>query len=91
MYTISLYGRESVTCILFNVMITMAAVHFMFIVFYHIITYVHGGVIRNKMEMIIYMLVKQIRSCCNKSQVKQFELLPTRNKIPEITYRYHEY
>ena len=91
-YTISLYGRESVTSIILNVLITIAAAHFVFIVLYHIITYMHGGVIRKKMEMIIYMLVKQIRSLCNKSQVEQYDLEVTaRNKIPEVTYHYYEY
>ena len=92
MYTISLYGRESVTSIILNVMITMAAVHFMFIVLYYIITYIHGGIVRKKMEMVIYLLAKQIKSLHNKSQVEQYHLeVTTRNKIPEVAYRYYEY
>ena len=90
MYTISLYGRESVTSIILNLMITMAAVHFMFIVLYHIITYMQGGgVIRQKMILIINKLTRCLNSLSGTQQVQQFELENlTRDRIPEVTHHY---
>ena len=93
MYTISLYGRESVTSIILNLMITMAAVHFMFIVLYHIITYMHGGgVIRQMMILIINKLTRCPNSLSGTQQVQQFELENlTRDRIPEVTHHYDQF
>ena len=92
-YVISLYGRESVTTTILNVMIAIAAVHLIFIVFYHITTYVHHGIIKEKMDIGISTIGKQIRCLCKKSAVvNQFELEETtRNGIPEVTYNYQDY
>ena len=92
MYTISLYGRESVTSIILSVMIAVAAVHFMFIVLYHIITYVHGGVIRQKMMLNINKLTRCLNSLSGRQQVQQFELENlTRDRIPEVIHHYDQF
>ena len=92
MYTISLYDRESVTSIILNVMVATAAVHFMFIVLYHIITYMHGGVIRQKIILNIKKLTRCLNSLSGTQQVQQFGLENlTRDKIPEITHHYDQF
>ena len=92
MYTISLYGRESVTSIILNLMIAMAAVHFMFIVLYHIITYMHGGVIRQMMMLNINKVTRCLNSLLRTQQVQQFELENlTRDRIPEVTHHYDQF
>ncbi|XP_065891077.1 uncharacterized protein [Dysidea avara] len=53
-FTLSSQGEFNMTAI--NIMITMAAVHFSLIIVYHIITYVHGGVISEKLlELNVYL------------------------------------
>ena len=67
----------------------MAAVHFIVIIMYHIITYVHNGVIRNKTQLITKAFIVWINK---KSQQEQFHLHNSiRYNIPEVTYKYHEY
>ena len=71
----------------------MAAVHFIVIIIYHIINYVHNGVIRNKTEVIINVfIVLTTNNIRNKSRHQQFHLKDNiRNNIPEVAYRYDEY
>ena len=49
LYVILLYGQGTHDTTIVNVAITVSAVHFIFIVVYHMITYACDGVIRNKM------------------------------------------
>ena len=75
-----------------NVIIIIAAVHFMFIIVYHIITYMLGGVIRDKMQLNINTFTRWIERSCKKSQHQQFELQDVlRDNIPEITFNYCEF
>ena len=90
MYAVSLYGRENATNILLNVMIAMAALQFIIIVFYHIITYVNSGVIRKQMVLKINNLSGFFNDLCGTPQVQQLELEPlTNNGICESNY--HEF
>ncbi|XP_065903086.1 uncharacterized protein [Dysidea avara] len=92
MYTISLYGRESAASILLNVMITMAAAQFVFIVLYHIITYMCGSVNRNKMMLNINKLIRYFNDLYSKGHDQPFELNSTVcNRIPEVTHCYQEF
>jgi len=92
MYTISLYERESITSILLSIMIVMAAIHFMFIVMYHIITYVHGGVMQQKMLVLVNKLAKCLNSFYNRQKFEQFKLEDlTHERIPEVTHLYDEF
>ena len=67
-----------------NTVIAMAAAHFTLIVMYHIITYMCGGVIRNKIQQGVNAIVKQRR---NQSAVQSFQL----NNVPEVSFNYHEH
>jgi len=70
----------------------MAIVHFSFIIIYHMITYVCGGMIRDKIQLHINILTGNITKSLNKSQHQQFQLQDSvRDKIPEVTYKYNEY
>ena len=50
LFTISLYSQDSDNFIAINVMVAMAAIQFSCIIAYHIIIYLHSGVIRKKMQ-----------------------------------------
>jgi len=70
----------------------MAIVHFSFIIIYHMITYVCGGMIRDKIQLHINTLTGYITKSLNKSQHQQFQLQDSIcDKIPEVTYKYNEY
>ena len=86
---ISLHSHNS---IVINIIITMAAVHFIFIITYHVITYMFGGVIRNKILSSVDTFKKWITRLHNKSQPQQFQLQGfTCDNIPEVTINYREY
>ena len=75
-----------------KVMITFSAVHFMFIIAYHIVTYVHDGVIRNKVCLpMMGTLRKWIASSTHvqNQPIKLYDL--SHCNIPDVTHRYHEY
>ena len=72
-------------------MITITAIHFLFIITYHIITYVYGGVIRNKIQSIISTITKWITSLINtQSQPTVPQNFPLVN-IPNVANQYCEY
>ena len=90
-YTVSLYDNESVTSIIFDTLIAIAAIHFLLIVLYHVITYVHGGVIRKNLILGISRLTTYLNGLYGREQV-QFELDNlTRERIPEVTHYYNEF
>ena len=70
LYAISLYSQD-INMIVVNVMITVAAVHFTVIIIYHMITYLHGGVMINKIQLNINTLTRWV---LRKSQHQQFQL-----------------
>ena len=85
------YGKDNVRITAVNVMITIAAIHFMLIITYHIITYVYGGVIRNKIQSIISTITKWITSLINtQSQPTVPQNFPLVN-IPNVANQYCEY
>ena len=73
LYAISQYSRDINTTAT-NVMIAIAAVQFTLIIIYHIITYMHSGVIRNKIQLGIDALTRWVTRLYNKSQAQQFQL-----------------
>ena len=90
LYAISLYNTNATAVI--NIIITMAAVHFIFIITYHMITYLYGGVIRNKIQLSVSTLTGWIIRLHNKSQPQQFQLQDNiRDNIPEVAFNYREY
>ena len=89
LYVISLHSFHATVI---NTIILMAAVHFIFIITYHIITYTFTGVIRNKIQLNVNTLSGWITRLCNKLHRKQFQLQDfTRGNIPEVTFNYCEY
>ena len=75
-----------------NVAITVAVVHFSFVIVYHIITYVYGGVIRHKIQLSINTFRRWITRLNNKRQPKRFQLHDIlRDNIPEVAFNYCEY
>ena len=92
LYVISFYGQGTTNTTAVNIMITMAVVHFSFIIAYHMITYVCGGVIRNKIKFSVNTLTGCITKSLNKSQQQQFQLQDNIcDKIPEVAFNYCEY
>ena len=84
-YIILLNGYNSVFT---NVLILMAAVHFNFIITYHIITYMLSGVIRSKIQLSLNALTGWfIRKPANEIQLQDF----TRDNIPEVSFDYSDY
>ena len=75
-----------------NIIIIMAAVHFIFIITYHIITYIFGEVIRNKIQLIVNIFTSSVTGLNNRLQHQQFRLQENiQNNIPEVAFNYHEY
>ena len=73
-------------------MITLSAVHFTLIIAYHIVTYMHGGVIRNKMCLPIMGTLRKWIAPSTQVQNQPRELHDLlHSKIPDVTYRYDEY
>ena len=92
LYIMSLYYQSSINMTAINTMITMAAVYFIFIITYHIITYACGGVIKNKIQLSVNTLTRWITRLYNKSQAQQFQLHNSiRDNIPEVAFNYREY
>ena len=86
LYTFTLSDYQGVTSV--NVMVTVAAVQFIFIIIYHIITYSYNGVIRIK----INHFTNTITSCISKFKKPSNVDLQLHNiEIPEVTYNYHEF
>ena len=75
-----------------NTLITLSIVHFIFIITYHIITYMFGGVIRNKIQLIASTLTGWINRSYKKTQHQHLELQNIlHDKIPEVTHNYCEF
>ena len=88
LYIILLHSHNSA---IINIIIIMAAIHFIFIITYHIITYMFGGVIRSKIRLSVNTLTGWVTRLRNKSQYK-FQLQDfTRDNIPEVAVDYREY
>ena len=86
--SLSYTGSQGTTV---NIMITMAAFHFSLIIVYHMITYVCGGVIKNKILLSANTLTKWITRLRSK-QPQQFQLQDNIcDNIPEVAFNYHEY
>ena len=75
-----------------TIMLSMAAIQFTFIITYHMITYVCGGVIRNKIQLSINTFTGWITRLHKKSQPQHFQLEDNiRENIPEVAFKYHEF
>ena len=91
-HTLLFYVKDVSKSIIVNVMITLSAVHLMFIIAYHIVTYVHGGVIRNKTCLPIMGTLRKWISPSTQVQKQTIKLNNLLHcNIPDVTHRYHEY
>ena len=93
LYVMSLYDQGTTNATIVNIMITMAIIHFTFIITYHIITYVRGGIIQNTIQLSVNLFKKWITCRLYKrSQPQQFQLQDSiRDNIPEVAFNYREY
>ena len=92
LYVISLYDQSATSITVINIMFIITAFHFTCIIIYHIVTYVHSGVIRNNIQLMIKAHTRWVTRLYNKSQHKQFQLQGRiRDKIPEVAFNYSEY
>ena len=73
-----------------NVMVTLAAIQFIFIIVYHIITYSYNGVIKIKISYFTNMVTVWIGKLNKPSNVDLHDRLHN-IEIPEVTYNYREF
>ena len=92
LYVSLLYSQDIANSTAVNVAITVSAIHFSFVIVYHMITYVCGGVIRNKIQLSVNTLTEWITRLNNKTHIQHFQLQDNiRDNIPEVAFNYHEY
>ena len=92
LYVSLLYSQDNANSTTINVAITLAVLHFSFIIVYHMITYVYGGVIRNRIQLSINTLTRWITRLKNRTHTQQFQLQDNvRDSIPEVAFNYCEY
>jgi len=66
-------------------MITMAAIHFILIITYHVIAFMWGGMISERLQSVCVRAIKL-------KQKSDTELINLQNyNIPDVTYNYQEY
>ena len=87
LYILTLSHYQGATTV--NVMVTLAAIQFVFIIIYHIITYSNSGVIRIKINHLTNTLTTWISKFNKPSSNVDLQLHTI--EIPEVTYNYHEY
>ena len=92
LFVILSYSQGIANSTAINIMIAVAAIHFGFIITYHIIIYVYGGVLRNKIWLNVNTFREWITRLHKKLQPQQFQLRESiRDNIPEAAFNYHEY
>ena len=85
LFVISLYDQSDTSITIINAVIMVGVFHFSFIIIDHMITYMCGGVIVQKIQAGI----RWITRLCDKSQPQQFQLQDNiRDNIPEVTFDY---
>ena len=92
LYVSLLYSQDIANSTAINVAITVSAIYFSFVIVYHMITYVCGGVIRNKIQLSVNTLTEWITRLNNKTHIQHFQLQDNiRDNIPEVAFNYREY
>ena len=93
LYTFALsFGQNEINKISVDILISLAAVQFTLIVFYHILVYAHGGTIQQTAMSMLHTLYRWMDRFFKKPQEcnQQFEL-HLHCDIPEVTHNYNEY
>ena len=92
LFTSTLYSY-SMTVV--GVMVSVVAVHFSLIVFYHILTYVLCDAVKDKLKLGVKncAIARLVKRLYEKQCVQQFELRNNRAvlNVPNVTYHYQEY
>ena len=90
LYAISQYSQDTnMTAV--NILIGIAAVQFIIIVGYYMITYPYDGAVSYNLRLNINILTRWINRSFKKSH-QRFQLQDTtRDKIPEVAFNYHEF
>ena len=89
-YVILSHNQGNSNAIILHLAITVAAAHFCYIIVYHTITYVCGGVIRNnyKIQLSINTFTGWITRSHRNPQYQKFRLEDT--ILKNIAFNYHE-
>ena len=87
LYILTLPHYQGATTV--NVMVTLAAIQFIFIIIYHIITYLYNGVIGIKINNFTNTVTTWISKFNKPSSNVDLQLHTI--EIPEVTYNYREY
>ena len=87
LYILTLSHYQGATTV--NVMVTLAAIQFIFIIIYYIITYLYNGVIMIKIKKLTNTLTTWISKLNKPSSNVNLQLHNI--EIPEVTYNYCEY
>ena len=95
LYVVSLYGQGSTSTTAVQAIITMAAIHFIFIITYHMITYVYDGVIRSKIQLGVNTFTGRVTRLHKKLQPQRFLLQDNIRDnmyvyIPEVSFEFRE-
>ena len=95
LYVVSWYGQGSTSTTAVQTIITMAAIHFIFIITYHMITYVYGGVIRSKIQLGINTFTGRVTRLHKNLQPQRFLLQDNIRDniyvyIPEVGFEFRE-
>ena len=95
LYVVSLHGQGYTSTTAVQVIITIAAVHFIFIITYHMITYVYGGVIRSKIQLGVNTFTGRVTRLHKKLQPQRFLLQDNIRDnmyvyIPEVGFEFRE-
>jgi len=97
LYTLVLSSQSDMIVTVVDVMVSLAAIHFSFIVMHHILIYLPDGIIKRKLNLGMNKCTDIILQIWNrlyaKSQNQQFELQnnTAHLNIPNVTYNYQEY
>ena len=92
LYTFALsFGQNEIKKISVDILISLAAVQFILIVFYHIFIYAHGGIIQQTAMSMLHALYRWMDRFYKKPQACDQFKLHLHCDIPEVTHNYHEY
>ena len=95
LYIFTLSSPSIVSMTAANIMVSIAAVHFSFIVINHILPYIASSIIMNKLisRANSCILVQFMKRLYKKPYAQDFELQnnTAHLNVPSVTYNYHEY
>ena len=88
LFVFTLSGQSIVAV---DTMVALAAVHFSFIIIYHVINYTTcGAAFKNRMQVFMSLLLKEITKKLSRTKSSN-NSVAYRNEIPEVTYNYSIY